>query len=214
MEKFEGTIILAIIDKSGSMDSIKSDAIGGFNTFLEEQQNAPGECLISTVLFDTHYNLIEHGLPINESKKLTNETYKPGGMTSLYDSIGLGISDVEKMEVKADRYLCVILTDGDENTSKEYTKSMINELITRKRSENWEFIFLAANQDAMAEGQSLGMSASNSVTFVADGNGITDAYQKISKGSMKYRSMSSDVYMSAKADLMSDEEETKKINDK
>ena len=205
-EKFEGTIILAIIDKSGSMDNIKNDAIGGFNAFLEEQQKLDGKCIISTVLFDDQYELINHGLQLNEAVKLTTKTYVPGGWTALYDAIGKGVNDVEKMKIEAERYLCVILTDGEENKSREYTKPMINELITRKREENWEFIFLAANQDAMAEGQSMGMSSSNSALFVADSDGIGQAYTKMSKGATTYRSMSMSDLKMKKDNLLEDED--------
>lgn len=204
-EKFDGTIILAIIDKSGSMDSIKNDAIGGFNTFLEEQQQLEGKCLISTVLFDSEYELTYHGLNINEAEKLTTQNYKPGGMTDLFDSIGKGILDVEKMKIEAERYLCVILTDGDENSSKEFNKTTINKMISDRRETNWEFIFLAANQDAMSVGSSMGISTSNSATFVADSDGIGMAYSKMSKGATSYRSMSMSDLQMKKDNLLDDE---------
>lgn len=204
-EKFDGTIILAIIDKSGSMDSIKNDAIGGFNTFLEEQQQLEGKCLISTVLFDSEYELTYHGLNINEAEKLTTQNYKPGGMTALFDSIGKGILDVEKMKIEAERYLCVILTDGDENSSKEFNKDAINKMISDRRETNWEFIFLAANQDAMSVGSSMGISTSNSATFVADSDGIGMAYSKMSKGATSYRSMSMSDLQMKKDNLLDDE---------
>ena len=206
MENFNGTAILAIIDKSGSMGSIKSDAIGGFNNFLSDQQNQEGECIISTVLFDTGYDLINHGINIKDMQPLNNSTYVPCGGTALYDAIGRGVSDVEKMQIKADRYLCVILTDGEENCNREFNKAKINELISEKRKGDWEFIFLAANQDALQEGASLGMLTSSSCNFTATGDGVNLAYADMSRGVTSYRKMSKATLSSSKFNLLSEEE--------
>ncbi len=203
-EKFDGTVILAIIDRSGSMSTIKNDAIGGFNTFLNDQKNIEGKCMMSIALFDTEYDLIAHGEDIKNIEELNDKTFVPRGSTALYDAIGKGVHQVESMQIEADRYLCVILTDGEENASREFTRENIFKLIEEKRKGDWEFIFLAANQDAMQAGQSMGMSTSNSMCFAATADGTNNAYATISKGTSNYRGMSKEKLYKSKSSLLND----------
>jgi len=192
------THISFVLDRSGSMDSVRGDTIGGFNSFLKEQQKEKGRCTFSMIQFDTEYETLYEFLPIKSVKKLTEKTFSPRGCTALLDAIGKTIDSTGKelaaMEEKdrPGKVLFVILTDGIENASTEFTREKIFEMITHQ-TENykWNFIFLGANQDAIEAGTSIGVKAGNSLSFSnsADGNDLL--YAKMSQKVSGYRGMSS-----------------------
>ena len=181
MSKEQKTVeVVCILDRSGSMDSIIDDSIGGFNAFLKEQKKLPGKAKLSVVLFDDQYEKLYDRIKIKEAEELTSETYVPRGMTALYDAIGKTITSMKVKDSKP--VVIAILTDGEENASKEYTIEKINKLIKEKRDLGWEFIFLAANQDAFAVGGQLGIDAGSTFSYVADGAGTRCAYASMVKG--------------------------------
>jgi len=211
------TEIACVLDRSGSMYSIVNDAIGGFNTFLKEQRELEGNANISIYFFNDRYESLVENIDVKSVKDLTIDTYRTGGSTALFDSIGKTVINLEQkindMEVKPKNTLVVILTDGEENSSKEFTdKTKIKEMIEKKRGEgNWEFLFLAANQDAFAEATSYGMSVGNSMNFTATGDGVKHAYMKMSKSASKFRGITLSDYedgsaVSYAANLMDDNE--------
>lgn len=187
------TEIACILDRSGSMYGIVNDAIGGFNSFLKEQREAEGHANMSIYLFDNEYEILVENKDVKEVEDLNSTTFSPRGSTALFDSIGKTVINLEnrisEMEIKPEKVLVVILTDGGENASSEFTdKSSIKDIIERKRSEgNWEFLFLAANQDAFEEARSFGMSSGNAMNFSASGEGVKHAYTKMSKSATKFR---------------------------
>jgi len=210
------TEIACVLDRSGSMSSIVNDAIGGFNTFLKEQKELEGDANMSIYLFDNKYEALVEKQEIKAVNELDNTTFVPRGMTALFDAIGKTVINLEnkiaKLEVKPKNVLVVILTDGGENSSNEFTtKDQIKTLIERKRGEgNWEFLFLAANQDAFDEASSFGMSRGNSMNFAATGDGVKSAYKKMSKSSTKFRSFSMSDYedgVALAANLMNEDDE-------
>lgn len=165
------TEIIIVIDKSGSMQPRQMDVIGGFNKFLEEQKKIPGEANIRLTLFDTAYD-VGKSVPLNEAKSLDSNSYMPGGMTALLDAVGRTIDESGKdfasrpENQKPEKVIVVIMTDGEENSSKEYSKQQVKDRITEQQSKwNWEFIFLGANQDAFAEACGLGIKSSNTANF-------------------------------------------------
>ncbi len=179
--------IACVIDRSGSMQSIKSDAIGGFNAFLEDQKKQPGRARLTLVLFDHEYERVHDSVDIQQVQPLDENTYQPRGTTALLDAIGRTIDDVGKRLAEtpeAERpgtVIVAILTDGMENASKDYTRARIAEMIEHQRERyGWEFVFLAANQDAIQEAQRLSISAADAVTFNATGAGVRQAYAKMS----------------------------------
>ena len=125
------TEIVCIIDKSGSMEAVKEDAIGGFNRFLKEQQELPGESLFTLVLFDTEYRRVTDGRPIREVNTLNRKTYSPGGMTALLDAVGITVDRVARRiektppSDKPEKVIVAVLTDGLENSSVEYSAGQI-----------------------------------------------------------------------------------------
>jgi len=185
--------ILCVLDRSGSMSTIINDAISGFNYFLKEQKQIEGYCNLQTMLFDTEF-IVSKLKNIQKVDEFNKKTYVPRGGTALYDAIGKTIdTELDRLSTlpkgeRPTKTLCVILTDGEENSSREYHQDLIKRMINEMREEfNWEFIFLAANQDAMFTADGLGISRGNSMNFDATGDGVTYAYASMSKATSHYR---------------------------
>jgi hypothetical protein len=172
--------IICIIDKSGSMYSLTSDTIGGFNTFISQQKNIAGKATMSVTLFDTVFSTYYSG-PIGEVPVMTKDTYVTGGATALYDAIGKTLSEYKDY----DKALVLIMTDGEENSSKEYHRSTIADMIKEREAKGWKFIYLGANQDAFQEGSNIGIT--QTYNFVADSPGIRSAFTNIGTYTTAYR---------------------------
>ena len=179
--------IICIIDRSGSMGLIVNDAIGGFNTFLEEQKKIPGDATLTFIQFDTRYEVIHENLNVNDVPPLDNSTYKPRGGTALLDAIGETVDSTGQRlanmpeENRPDKIIVAILTDGEENSSRKYNLSKIRKMIEHQRKKyQWEFIYLGANQDAFAEGSKLGIDKKDSINFASTGKGVRTAYENMS----------------------------------
>ena len=187
------TEIVCILDRSGSMSGIIDDAIGGFNSFIEEQQKIDGEASITIALFDHEYKLLKDNVDLKKIKPLTKDDWIPRGTTALYDAIGKTIMTVKerhKKMKKKDRpkVIVCIVTDGMENDSKEYNNKTIMNLINKqKEKKKWGFIYLAANQDAFAVGSSLGIGKGSVLNFVADSNGVNFYSTAMSRSVASYR---------------------------
>lgn len=159
------TMICLILDRSGSMAGRETDVIGGVNSFIEEQKKLPDPASVAFVRFDTQ--AIERFRPmmaLSEVKPLITDEFQPRGGTPLLDAVGQTVTalDEDWKREQPERCICVIVTDGQENSSREYTKSKIKELIqSRQDSGKWAFIYLGANVDAFAEACSMGISLSN-----------------------------------------------------
>jgi len=186
--------IICIIDKSGSMSSIKSDAIGGFNTFLKEQQALKGEATLTLVQFDTSYEIVYENEPIQNVKPITEETYRPRGMTALLDAVAKTIDNVGRRlsntpeKNRPEKVIVSILTDGEENSSRKFNlKDVKDRISTQKNIYKWEFIYLGANQDAFAEATKLGIASIDTIQFDADAIGIRKAYNDMSQTTLSYR---------------------------
>lgn len=197
------TFICLVVDKSGSMSSIKKDTIGGFNEFLESQKKVEGEALISLVLFDTSYNVVYENIPIQNAAPLNESTYIPNGGTALYDAFGQAMKSMRKRiqelpeEEQPEKVLFAVLTDGEENSScirnkegmRKYTKEKIFEKVKRYQDEDdWGFIFLGANQDAYQVGSGLGFAANNTVTYKASSKGMKSVMDTVSFFASNFRS--------------------------
>ena len=151
--------------------------------------------MITTVLFDDQYELLHNRLPITDVKPITNKEYYVRGMTALLDAIGKTISQVKLNQnkpcdtKKADKVLFVIITDGMENSSKEFTlKTVKNMIETQKNKENWEFLFLGANIDAISTAESFGISSSKAVKYKADSKGTQKNYEVLNDAVTQMRS--------------------------
>ena len=180
------TEIVVVLDRSGSMGSISKSTVEGFNTFLNEQQNAEGEAFMTLVQFDDRYEIDYKSVPVKDvSPLIDGETFKPRGMTALLDAIGKTINELE-----TDRdVVFVIITDGDENSSREYKRDAIMNMIkTLEDEKGWYFLFLGANQDAIAAGGGMGIGGNKSFTYNATDDGTANAFASFSSNITNYRS--------------------------
>lgn len=207
------TDINFILDRSGSMSTIKDDTIGGFNSFIDSQKKAPGEATMSLHQFDDEYSTVYENINISEVVNLSDTTFVPRGMTALLDAIGRTINSTGARLAKLQedkrpgKVIFVILTDGGENASKEFSHTKINEMIThQEETYDWDFIFLAANQDAIQTGAMLGIKAGNAMTFAATSKGTQDSYDTIAASMTMYRSASATM---KKSNFFSDEDKAK-----
>ena len=177
--------ILAIVDRSGSMGLVRDDAIGGFNQFLEDQQQQGGNANLTLVLFDDEYEVPVTGKPVQDVVPLDRSTFVPRGWTAMNDAIGKALTELEAKN--PEKAIITILTDGAENASKEYTADAVKQKIKAAEARGWEVIFLAANIDAFAAGNTLGVSASNTVAFAANAAGVSSAFETMSLRASSYR---------------------------
>ena len=189
--------LVVIIDESGSMSAVADKTIRGFNEFLETHQELPGEALLTLVKFDTKYEIVHNGVNVKDVPKLNNTTYQPSGMTALLDAVGRAIDEVgkryDKMK-KKDRpaqVIFMIMTDGEENSSKEYKIEQIKEKTKKRQDEDkWEFVFMGADQDAWSAGGSMGFAQNVNYT-VNDTQGMFMKAAYFSANSRTYSSKKS-----------------------
>lgn len=180
--------LICIIDKSGSMQPIANDSIGGFNSFLESQKELPGTASVTLALFDQNYQLVHDNVDIKTVRKLDNKSYVPGGSTALLDAIGKTMNSVGARIASSpesehpENVIVCILTDGEENSSLEFTNSKIKEMIEHQQDVyKWKFIFLGANQDAFATAHTMGISSQFTSNFCPTSNGVHEAYSIINQ---------------------------------
>lgn len=188
------TELVFILDRSGSMGGLESDTIGGFNGMLKEQQTADGEAIITTVLFDDHIEFLHDRLNIKGVAPITGKEYYVRGTTALLDAVGSSIKKIinvqrhTKDSEKAGKVLFIITTDGYENASREYTYDKIRGMIEHQKSKyGWEFIFLGANIDAVAEAERFGIGRDRAAQFHNDSTGVELNYRTVSRATMQYR---------------------------
>jgi hypothetical protein len=169
------------------MEAIRSDAMGGFNTFLEEQKKHPGEAHFTLVLFSDVYDLVHDCVDIRTVPLLDEGTYVPGGATALLDAIGRTVDEVGRRlhdtteQDRPRKVIVAILTDGLENSSTDYSQKQIAERIRHQQEKyRWEFLFLAANQDAIASAAQMSIQAEDAVSFKATPSGVRGTYRKLS----------------------------------
>jgi Mg-chelatase subunit ChlD len=139
-----------LLDRSGSMESILNDTIGGYNSFVKSQIADGGT--MSLYLFDHEVSEVYKDVPIDKVEPLTVETFVPRGSTALLDAIGY----ILKKETK--KSVMIILTDGEENSSTKFTHAHIKDLTEMRAKDGWDFVYLGANQDAFAAGAKLGIN--------------------------------------------------------
>jgi uncharacterized protein YegL len=194
------THIAVVLDRSGSMQHIASDVIGGFNSFIEEQQKVPGEATITTVRFDNEYEVMQEFKNLNDSLKLDTSNYQPRGMTALNDAIGRTIISTGerlrkmKEEDRPEKVIFVIQTDGLENASQEFTGDAVKKMVEHQSdSYQWKFVYLGANQDAVLTGAALGIKGGDSMTYAANSLGVAANTRALNKNMSAYRTMAADV---------------------
>jgi uncharacterized protein YegL len=190
------TELVFILDKSGSMSGLESDTIGGYNSMLEKQKAVGGECQITTVLFDNNYELLHDRIDMRAVKPITENEYQIGGSTALLDAIGRTIKKIGNAQkntaedYRAKKVMFVIITDGEENSSCEYSSAKVKEQIERQKTKyGWEFIFLGANIDAVETAGKFGIGADRAIDYLADSKGTELNYKVVSEAVASFRNV-------------------------
>jgi Mg-chelatase subunit ChlD len=186
------TDITVILDRSGSMQTTAKDAIGGFNAFVESQKKAEGDAVLTLIQFDDQYQVDYYAKSIKEVQPLSQLTYQPRGSTALIDAMGRGIAalkDRMKPIKKEFRPNCivVIITDGEENCSREWHLPDVNAMISKMKTKGVEFVFIGANQDAIKTGQAFGISGANSLSYANNALGTQAVFSSVGQNLTSYR---------------------------
>lgn len=193
----EYTHITVILDRTGSMESIRDDTIGGFNTFLKQQKQEPGRATMTLVQFDTQdpYEVIHRFKPLKDIPELTRETFVPRASTPLLDAMGRGINDLADslkdmpQGKRPSGIVMVIITDGQENSSREFRKDQIAKMVKEKQGKaGWQFVFLSADQAAINDAIAVGVRQGSAMAFDRTAQGTSLAYAASSRGISEYRS--------------------------
>ena len=189
MSKKDLTEIVVVLDRSGSMASIVRDMEGGFDAFIAEQRKLPGECSVTLSQFDTEFELVYSGKPLADVPPLA---LYPRGATALLDAIGKTIQATgERLgalpeDARPERVLFVVITDGHENASEHYTAEAVLASVKHQTEKyGWCFVFIGANQDAIATAANMGIR--NAANFVATSGGTAQAMQGLNVGTSNYR---------------------------
>ena len=188
------TEIVFILDRSGSMGGLEADTIGGYNSLIERQKKEEGEAYISTVLFDDTCQVLHDRVPLQDVKPMTEEEYYVRGCTALLDAIGGAIHHIGNVhkyardEDRPEKTLFIITTDGMENASRRYTYKRVKHMVERQKEKfGWEFLFLGANIDAIAEAGRFGIRADRAVNFCCDSEGTAVNFAAVGKAVSKVR---------------------------
>jgi hypothetical protein len=215
------TEIAYVLDRSGSMGSMTEPAIAGFNQFLAEQRKAPGHARLTLVLFDDEYLVPCQSLPLEEIVELDTTSYVPRGMTALLDAIGRTIVQLGRQleatpEAKRPGQVIVaIFTDGYENASSEFSLKKISKMIRHQQEKyGWEFLFLGANQDAIATAVQMGIDHDKAATVSYDHAGVMSSSSSFNRKmvAMRRRAMTGEEDLDYKAAMQSIVDEERKKN--
>ena len=181
------TEMVFILDKSGSMHGLEKDTVGGFNSMISKHLKVDGECLVSCVLFDNISEVIFDREPLTGIREMTENDYTPGGCTALIDALGGSIKHISNIhkyireEDVPEKTIFVIITDGMENASHKYTSDKVKKMVKKAEKEKgWEFLYLAANIDAVKTGSVIGIKEERAVNYKASAMGTEHLYDAVS----------------------------------
>lgn len=190
----KATEVVFILDKSGSMGGLEADTIGGFNAMLKKQKEQEGACRVTTLLFNERTQVLHDRLDIAAVRPMDESQYRVGGGTALLDAIGQGIKKIVNVqknsnpEAQAEQLVFVIITDGYENSSREFNSAEIKSMIEKREGEGWEFIFLGANIDAVETAKSFGIRKERAQDFHADRPGVALSFSGVNDAIVSLRS--------------------------
>ena len=205
------TEMLFILDRSGSMSGLETETIGGFNSLIEKQKKVDGSAIVNTVLFDGEMNVIHNREPLENVNPLTEREYYARGCTALLDAVAKSVKHIRKVqkslpeEEKPEHTIVVITTDGEENSSREYTLDKVKRLVKRMQEKhNWEFMFLGANIDAIRAAGRIGISADRAVRYKSDKRGTSLNYKVVGEAMAFMRSCREPMAKDWKAEIEAD----------
>lgn len=203
------TEIAYVLDRSGSMTRMTKAAIAGFNEFLKEQLEMPGEASLSLLLFDNQFLKLHDRVFLEKVKPLTSETYVPQGCTALLDAIGMTIKTLGEQlatlpeEERPGKVIVAIFTDGHENASTDYSFEKILQMITHQRTEyQWEFLFLSADEDAIATAARMGIARENTSRSQFSERGVFSSSRSFSRKVRAMREAAMDLTLQENPDLL------------
>lgn len=188
------THISMVLDRSSSMAPLTNETIAGVNKFVADQQAEPGECSFTLVQFSTDYDFTYKNVALKDAKPLTTATYRPHGWTALLDAMGrcidetgIYLASLPEHERPA-KVVFVVITDGEENRSKEYTRALVAEKVKLQQEKyNWKFVFLGANMDAITVAQSYNIPVAGAANFAATARSSEALYGSFSANVSSYR---------------------------
>ena len=188
------THIIFIVDRSGSMTSIAKDMIGGYNSFIQQQKQTPGECFVSFYQFDDIYETVFERVKLQDVKDLDAQTYSPRNSTALFDALGKTIDEYGKYlasiqeDERPERVLVVTITDGQNNASREFAIAQVREKIKlQTETYGWDFVFLGSNIDAWDAGDTLGIARGATLQFANCAGSVGAAFSSLSSKASSYR---------------------------
>lgn len=177
--------VTLILDETGSMQDCKGAAIAGFNEYLKTLRQMPLPVRFTLTLFNSGKLDVRHrNVPVSQVPELTEQTYQPAETTPLYDAIGRTLTAAGHEAQRESKKLCVILTDGLENASREYTRDGIVRLIKDHEAKGWTFVYLGADHDAWAAGGDIGIGGDNTIMFCRRDTGRT--FDKLGEATTAY----------------------------
>ena len=189
------TKIWFLLDRSGSMQSLADDVIGGYNSYIADRADGNESATMTTVQFDSQdpFEIIDDGCDIKKVRDLTRSTYQPRGGTPLYDAIGKLVKRVDqRIEDRAvaglppEDQLIIIFTDGMENDSRTFNREKIFDLIKDRSAQDWTFVFMGANQDSYLEGHKVGLVDGNVQDYEATPENVRMAFESMSRATSAY----------------------------
>lgn len=205
--------LVMIVDRSGSMSSCKQEVIEGMNKFVAEQKKLPGRCFLTSVIFDHEYEVCYESRDIQKLGYMGDDTYVPRGMTALYDAIGRTIESCRARfgKTNPDRIICVIVTDGLENASKEFTQEQVRKMVSD--AGDWRFVFIGANQDAVLTAQEMAMPTAGAMSVPIGARGTRQSMLYAANVSCALRSASDEEYTSGGIDFSALQDEARSCCD-
>ncbi|MBY6682310.1 VWA domain-containing protein [Rhodococcus sp. BP-316] len=177
------SLVAALLDRSGSMSSIAGDTRGGFDTFIDAERGHDGTTVVTLAQFDDQYAMVYESIPIDQVPPLY---LVPRGMTALYDAVGKFVTEIGSSlaalpeEERPGSVTVLVMTDGQENSSREWSNQAVRQLIEQQESQyGWDFVFLGANMDAVDTGSQMGFKADKSLTYDASSVGVSAAFSAV-----------------------------------
>jgi len=189
--------VSVVLDRSGSMRSIRDDVVGGFNEFLDRQRQTDGEARVTLVQFDSQdpFEVLIDGADLRQVRDLEAGSYRPRGMTPLYDAVGRMIYRIDgeiarraDLRLPVEDQVVLIVTDGLENASTDFHRDTVFGVVSERRERGWVFVFLGADQDVYTEGRKLGVSAANRVSWERSKQGSAKLWKDVAYSTSAYRS--------------------------
>lgn len=192
----KATHIVVLLDRSGSMETIAADVVGGYNTFIKQQLEAGADATVTLVQFDDENanEVVYEGLPVADVPKLTSKTFIPRGSTPLFDATGKLVSRIRELSANDDRpaseqpdVVFVTITDGHENASNEFSLRQVRQLTANCEKEGWTFVYLSAGLDAYGDADDLGVNSGRARAFRASKGGADAMFSNLSSSMLMLR---------------------------